>query len=341
MAEQNTANIGFEKQIWDAACVLRGNMNASEYAQVVLGLIFLKYVSDVFEQRHIELVAEGEGFEEDTDEYTSKGIFFVPVEARWDRISTSAHTEEVGTAIDDAMRSIEKANRRLKDILPKNFARPELDKRRLGEVVDLFTNIHMMDHGTEKDILGRTYEYCLSHFAEQEGKPGQQQPGRRRPLAQKARPLVAQWLREEARAQEGRVRHVLRHRNGSHLHSNEVLGIGPAPFPQQVRVPRGHGLHGEHGCNPRAGIFHKAGAEFPVIQQPQDLARKLVGLIARGHEAGHAIQHDLGQAAHIRHHAGGSGHCRFQRRQPEGFKGLRTTDQHIGFDAGTIDHVPQ
>lgn len=172
MAEKNTADIGFEKQIWDAACVLRGNMDASEYKGVVLGLIFLKYISDRFEVKYNELVAEGEGFEEDIDEYIAEGIFFVPKGARWNDIASKAHTPEIGTVIDDAMRAIEKINKRLKDILPKNFARPELDKRRLGDVVDLFTNIKMIEHGSEKDILGRTYEYCLSMFAEQEGKRG-------------------------------------------------------------------------------------------------------------------------------------------------------------------------
>ena len=106
------------------------------------------------------------------DEYTSEGIFFVPAEARWNVIASKAHTPEIGVVIDDAMRAIEKENKRLKDILPKNFARPELDKRRLGDVVDLFTNVQMIEHGDEKDILGRTYEYCLSMFAEQEGKRG-------------------------------------------------------------------------------------------------------------------------------------------------------------------------
>lgn len=168
--EKNTADIGFEKQIWDAACVLRGNMDASEYKSVVLGLIFLKYISDRFDEKYQALVAEGDGFEEDVDEYTSEGIFFVPQSARWSALAAAAHTPEIGTVIDDAMRSIERENRRLKDILPKNFARPELDKRRLGEVVDLFTNIQMIEQGSEKDILGRTYEYCLSKFAEQEGK---------------------------------------------------------------------------------------------------------------------------------------------------------------------------
>ena len=166
----NTANIGFEKQIWDAACVLRGNIDASEYKSVVLGLIFLKYISDRFDEKYQQLVEEGDGFEEDVDEYITEGIFFVPETARWSVIASKAHTPEIGTVIDDAMRAIEKENKRLKDILPKNFARPELDKRRLGDVVDLFTNIKMVDAGSSRDILGRTYEYCLSKFAEQEGK---------------------------------------------------------------------------------------------------------------------------------------------------------------------------
>lgn len=170
MPPRNTSSIGFEKQIWDAACVLRGNLDASEYKSVVLGLIFLKYISDSFEARYQQLVAEGEGFEEDRDEYTAENIFFVPQNARWAVIAKAAHTPEIGIVIDTAMREIERENSRLKDILPKNFARPELDKRRLGDVVDLFTNVKMMEHGNEKDILGRTYEYCLGRFAEQEGK---------------------------------------------------------------------------------------------------------------------------------------------------------------------------
>ena len=170
MPDKNTAAIGFEKQIWDAACVLRGNMDASEYKSVVLGLIFLKYISDSFEAKHQALINEGEGFEEDKDEYSYEHIFFVPKEARWSVIAEAAHTPEIGTVIDNAMRLIEKENPRLKGILPKNFARPELDKRRLGDVVDLFTNVQMKEHGDSKDILGRTYEYCLSKFAEAEGK---------------------------------------------------------------------------------------------------------------------------------------------------------------------------
>ena len=166
----NTAEIGFEQQIWSAADKLRGNIDASEYKNVVLGLIFLKYISDKFDQRHQELVEEGEGFEEDRDEYLAENIFFVPESARWATIAAAAHTPEVGKVIDEAMRQIEAENDKLKNILPKNFARQELDKRRLGEVVDLFTNVQMAEKGDTRDILGRTYEYCLAKFAEAEGK---------------------------------------------------------------------------------------------------------------------------------------------------------------------------
>lgn len=166
----NTAEIGFEEQIWKAADKLRGNIDPSEYKNVVLGLIFLKYISDKFEQRYQELIDEGEGFEEDRDEYTYQNIFFVPQEARWETIAAAAHTPEIGKVIDNAMRLIESENDTLKGVLPKNFARQELDKRRLGEVVDLFTNVKMAEKGDTRDILGRTYEYCLAKFAEKEGK---------------------------------------------------------------------------------------------------------------------------------------------------------------------------
>ncbi len=175
MANQNgggqssSAKIGFEEQIWAAADVLRGNMDASEYKHVVLGLIFLKYISDTFDARYQALKKDNDDVE-DKDAYTEVNVFFVPPSARWDVIQAAAHKEEIGTVIDDAMRAIEKENRQLKDILPKSFARSELDKRRLGNVVDLFSNIQMVEHGKEKDILGRAYEYCLQKFAEQEGR---------------------------------------------------------------------------------------------------------------------------------------------------------------------------
>ena len=143
MAKKDTTSIGFEDKIWKAADVLRGNLNASEYEGVVLGLIFLKYISDKFEEKFSELSADEYADEEDKDEYTADNVFFVPKNARWSVISAAAHTPQVGTAIDDAMLAIEQENPRLKGILPKNFARPELDKRRLGDVVDLFSNIQM------------------------------------------------------------------------------------------------------------------------------------------------------------------------------------------------------
>ena len=170
MAKVNTADVGFEKQIWSAADVLRGSMDAAEYKHVVLGLIFLKYISDRFEAKHLELVNEGYGMEEDKDEYTAENIFYVPQNARWSVIAENAHKPEIGIVIDEAMRLIENENERLKGVLPKNFARPELDKQKLGDVVDLFTNIQMKEQGESKDILGRTYEYCLSMFASAEGK---------------------------------------------------------------------------------------------------------------------------------------------------------------------------
>lgn len=174
MAEnKNTVNVGFEKQIWDAACVLWGHIPAAEYRKVIVGLIFLRYVSSVFEKRYKELVEEGDGFEDDRDAYTEDNIFFIPKEARWDTIAKAAHSPEIGKVIDDAMRAIEAENKALKNVLPKNFGNPDLDKKVLGEVVDIFTNNIQMD-GTEasRDLLGRTYEYCIMMFAEKEGVGG-------------------------------------------------------------------------------------------------------------------------------------------------------------------------
>lgn len=173
MADKNNANIGFEKQIWDAACVLWGHIPAAEYRKVIVGLIFLRYISCAFEKRYNTLVAEGDGFEDDRDAYTSENVFFVPEAARWDKISAAAHTPEIGKVIDSAMRAIELENKSLKDVLPKNYASQDLDQRILGEVVDLFTNnMHMDDTEESKDLLGRTYEYCIAQFAAYEGVKG-------------------------------------------------------------------------------------------------------------------------------------------------------------------------
>ena len=173
MAVKSNAKLGFEEQIWKAACVLWGHIPATEYRKVIIGLIFLRYISSAFEKRYKELVAEGDGFEDDKDAYSMENIFFVPEEARWKTIASAAHTPEIGTIIDNAMRAIEKENPALKNVLPKNYANPDLDKRVLGDVVDLFTNdVHMDDTEESKDLLGRTYEYCIAQFAAHEGVKG-------------------------------------------------------------------------------------------------------------------------------------------------------------------------
>ena len=172
MAEKNTANIGFEKDLWDAACVLWGHIPVAEYRNVIIGLIFLRYISTAFDKRYKQLVAEGYGLENDPDEYIGENIFFVPPEARWNNIAEAAHTPEIGTIIDNAMRAIEKDNKKLKNVLPKNYGNPDLDKKVLGKVVDLFTNMDMDKTEGNRDILGRTYEYCIAQFAEKEGVKG-------------------------------------------------------------------------------------------------------------------------------------------------------------------------
>ena len=146
MVEKTNANIGFEKQLWDAACVLWGHIPAAEYRKVIIGLIFLRYISAAFDKRYQELVDEDDGFENDRDAYEMDNVFFVPEEARWSNIAPKAHTPEIGTIIDNAMRAIESENKKLKNVLPKNYASPDLDKRILGDVVDIFTNnIDMSD----------------------------------------------------------------------------------------------------------------------------------------------------------------------------------------------------
>ncbi len=173
MADKNTTNIGFEKQIWDAACVLWGHIPAAEYRKVIVGLIFLRYISCSFEKRYNQLVEEGDGFEDDRDAYAEDNIFYVPEQARWKTIAAAAHTPEIGKVIDEAMRAIEADNPTLKNVLPKNYGNPDIDKKVLGEVVDIFTNqIHMDDTEASKDLLGRTYEYCIAQFAEVEGVGG-------------------------------------------------------------------------------------------------------------------------------------------------------------------------
>ena len=173
------ANLGFEAKLWLAADKLRNNMDAAEYKHVVLGLMFLKYISDAFEEMHETLVAgkgEYEGCDpEDPDEYLAENVFWVPQQARWDFLQGKAKQPEIGTLVDDAMVAIETHNGSLKGSLPKNFGRADLDKQRLGELIDLIGTIGLGDaENRSKDILGRVYEYFLSEFASAEGKKGGQ-----------------------------------------------------------------------------------------------------------------------------------------------------------------------
>jgi type I restriction enzyme M protein len=179
-----TANLGFEAKLWLAADKLRNNMDAAEYKHVVLGLIFLKYISDTFEEHRAKLIAGVGDYEgasaEDPDEYKAENVFWVPADARWSHLQANAKQPTIGKIVDDAMVAIERDNPRLKGVLPKDYARPGLDKHRLGELIDLIATI-MLTAASEGeqthrsvDLLGRVYEYFLTRFASAEGKNGGQ-----------------------------------------------------------------------------------------------------------------------------------------------------------------------
>jgi type I restriction enzyme M protein len=179
MAQNDTAkngnggHLGFEAELFKAADKLRGNMEPSDYKHVALGLIFLKYISDAFEAKHKALLAEDAQAAEDKDEYLAENVFWVPKEARWSHLQANAKQPAIGTLIDDAMRAIEKDNESLKGVLPKDYARPALNKVMLGELIDLISGIALNEEGDRsKDILGRVYEYFLGQVAGAEGKRG-------------------------------------------------------------------------------------------------------------------------------------------------------------------------
>jgi type I restriction enzyme M protein len=174
--ENNSANLGFESELWQMADKMRGHMDASEYKHVVLGLIFLKYISDAFQAKYDDLAArEATDYTnpEDRDEYFAVRVFWVPPEARWAALQDAAKQPTIGKLVDDAMVAIERENPSLKGVLPKDYSRPDLDKRRLGELVDVIGNIGLgSESAKSRDILGRVYEYFLGRFAAAEGKGG-------------------------------------------------------------------------------------------------------------------------------------------------------------------------
>lgn len=165
-----SVSLEFENDLWAMADKLRGNIQPSEYKDVILGLIFLKYISDSFEEKYNELVEEGEGFEEDIDAYVEDNVFFVPQSARWSHIKENAKQSTIGQIIDDAMIAIERENASLKGVLPKNYARPEIDKTKLGELIDLFSFDLGSKESRAQDILGRVYEYFLGKFGSSQGE---------------------------------------------------------------------------------------------------------------------------------------------------------------------------
>lgn len=176
-SKTNGGNLGFEEKLWKAADKLRSNMDAAEYKHVVLGLIFLKYITDAFNELHSKLTREkSQGADpEDPDEYRAENVFWVPKEARWDYLQRQAKQPSIGKILDDAMIAIERENTSLKGVLPKEYCREGLDKQRLGELIDLIGTIGLGDsESRSKDILGRVYEYFLGQFADAEGKKGGQ-----------------------------------------------------------------------------------------------------------------------------------------------------------------------
>ncbi len=168
-----SSQLGFEADLFRAADKLRGNMEPSDYKHVVLGLIFLKYISDAFDAKHTALIADDPVAAEDPDEYLAENVFWVPQSARWSYLRDNAKQPTIGKLIDTAMQAIEQHNESLKSVLPKDYARPSLNSVMLGELIDLISGIALHeDSDRSKDVLGRVYEYFLSQFAGAEGKRG-------------------------------------------------------------------------------------------------------------------------------------------------------------------------
>jgi hypothetical protein len=283
------ANLGFEQKLWQAADKMRGHMDAAEYKHVALGLIFLKYISDAFAERHQALLNEIGADPEDRDEYTAENVFWVPKRARWEFLQANAKKAEIGKLIDDAMVAIEKENQQLKGVLPKDYARPALDKQRLGELIDLIGTIGLGDaENRSKDILGRVYEYFLSQFASAEGKKGGEFYTPR---------CVVCLLVEMIEPYKGRVYDLVRTERGIHRAARRARGrhldLRPGVEPDHVAAGEDEPGAARHRGEPRAA---------PRRHLPQ---RSAQGPQGRLHPRQSALQHE-----------------RLGRREPEGRRAL-------------------
>jgi type I restriction enzyme M protein len=271
----SAATVGYEAQLWQMADTLRGSMDAAEYKHVCLGLLFLKYISDAFEEKHAALLAEkAEGADaEDPDEYRAQSIFWVPPEARWPHLKAQARQSTIGQLVDDAMAGIERDNPALKGVLPKDYARPALDKQRLGQLIDMISNIKVGDEASRaKDVLGRVYEYFLSQFASAEGKKGGEFYTPR---------CVVKLLVEMIEPYRGRVYDPCCGSSGM--------------FVQSVEFIRAHANGNGNGPSTGSGQARKAKADISIYGQESNyttwrLAR--MNLAIRGIDSGQIAQGD-------------------------------------------------
>ncbi len=271
----------FRSELWGMADALRGSMDAAEYKHVVLGLIFLKYISDAFEEAHAKLVAEvAQGADpEDPDEYRAQNIFWVPTEARWPKLQSQARQPTIGRTMDDAMIAIERDNPALKDVLPKIYARQELDKTRLGQVVDLVSNIKV--GGAEAratDVLGSVYEYFLEQFALAEGRKGGEFYTPR---------SVVRILVEMLEPYEGRVYDPCCGSSGMFVQSMAFIDAHtsgmPSPGASRHPLPKGEGLTGRGSAREKISIYGQESNYTTWRMARMNLAiRGIEGQIAHG-----------------------------------------------------------
>ena len=344
-ATGNDANLGFEAQLWAAADKLRGNMEPSDYKHVALGLIFLKYISDAFEAKRAELLNEELADAEDPEEYLAENVFWVPKEARWSHLRARAKLPTIGKDIDDAMLAIEARNASLKGVLPKDYARPALNKVMLGELIDLVSGIGMAEEADRsRDILGRVYEYFLGGFAGAEGKRGGEfytprsvvrllvemrgtvQGPRLRPMLRLRRHVRAVGeVRRGARRAHRRHRDL---RSGEQLHDLAPRQDEPGgawhrrryPLEQRGQLPQGRTAGSEGRLHPRQSAVQRLrlGRRPAEGGRPLDVRRSPRGQrqlrLAPAHPSSPRPEWDGGRGARQWLHV--HGHVRRRRHPP-------------------------